>query len=409
MFVLDPLLRRLVEKGTLSVIDPAGRTHRYGGGFPQATIRLHDWRLVWRLLLSPSLAAGEGYMDGRLTIEQGSLVDFLAIVCSSGRGDSTNPFLRGVTAISRVLRHVRQYNPAPRARRNVAHHYDLSDELYSLFLDRDKQYSCGYHPTGKEDLETAQELKKRHLAAKLLLRPGLRVLDIGSGWGGLALYLARETGADVTGITLSSEQLAVARRRALDADLDKRVRFELCDYRARTGPFDRIVSVGMFEHVGVPHYGEYFGKIAQLLNDDGVALVHTIGRASPPGSTEPWIAKYIFPGGYIPALSEMMRAVEKTGLFVTDVEVLRVHYAETLRAWRYRFQANREKVKAIYDERFCRMWEYYLTASEAAFRYLDNVVFQVQLAKRRDAVPLARDYITEYERTAAAPAHRHSA
>ncbi len=340
-------------------------------------------------------------MDGRLTIEQGSLVDFLAIACSSG-------FLKGAT-ISRVLRYAQQYNPASRARKNVAVYYDLSDELYSLFLDHDKQYSCGYHPTGREDLETAQDLKKRHLAAKLLLRPGLRVLDIGSGWGGLALYLARETGADVTGITLSSEQLTVAKQRAKEAELDQRVRFELCDYRARTGPFDRIVSVGMLEHVGVPHYGAYFSKIAQLLSDDGVALVHTIGRAGPPGATEPWIAKYIFPGGYVPALSELMRAVEKTGLFVTDVEVLRVHYAETLRAWRYRFQANRDKIRSIYDERFCRTWEYYLTGSEAAFRYLDKVVFQVQLAKKRDAVPLARDYIYEFERDAATPAHRHSA
>ena len=278
------------------------------------------------------------------------------------------------------------------ARRNVAHHYDLSAELYDLFLDADRQYSCAYFTDPAQDLETAQLRKKQHIAAKLLLKPGLRVLDIGCGWGGLGIYLAQQLGAEVTGITLSTEQLAIANARVAAAGLDDRAHFHLRDYRHETGSFDRIVSVGMFEHVGVNHYGEFFSTLRKCLADDGVALLHTIGRRDSPGSTNPWLQKYIFPGGYSPSLSELSAAIERSGLWISDIEVLRLHYADTLRHWRLRFEANRARVAALYDERFCRMWEFYLVTSEVSFRHLDNVVFQVQLAKRRDAVPQTRDY-----------------
>ncbi|MEO8115601.1 MAG: cyclopropane-fatty-acyl-phospholipid synthase family protein, partial [Phenylobacterium sp.] len=292
------------------------------------------------------------------------------------------------------------------ARRNVAHHYDLSVDFYRRFLDPDLQYSCGYFPTPQTSLEEAQAAKKRHLAAKLLIQPDHRVLDIGCGWGGLALTLAQETGALVEGITLSTEQLAAARARAAAQGLDARARFSLVDYRDVAGPYDRIVSVGMFEHVGRPNFQTYFDQVARLLDDDGVAVIHSIGRSEGPGFTQPWIAKYIFPGGYIPALSEVMAAIERAGLIVTDIEILRLHYAETLRCWRERFQAQRAEIAVLYDERFCRMWEFYLSVSEIAFRYRGHMVFQLQLAKRIDTVPLTRDYIAETEGALVRPQSR---
>ena len=287
----------------------------------------------------------------------------------------------------------------------MAHHYDLSDTLYDMFLDNDRQYSCAYYMSENDSLEHAQHNKKRHLAAKLLLEPGHKVLDIGSGWGGLGLYLAQTAEADVTGVTLSAEQLKVAEDRAAKAGLSDRVRFRLQDYRDETLKYDRIVSVGMFEHVGVGHYREFFEKVHDLLTDDGVALLHTIGRTDGPAATNPWLAKYIFPGGYIPAMSEIIPAIERTGMCITDIEVLRLHYASTLRDWRRRFNANRDKIREVYEERFCRMWEYYLASSEAAFRYGGQVNFQIQLAKRQDAVPLTRDYIAEWEAAHAAGAN----
>jgi cyclopropane-fatty-acyl-phospholipid synthase len=297
------------------------------------------------------------------------------------------------------MRRLRQHNPIGRARSNVAHHYDLKDTLYELFLDKDRQYSCAYFQTGNDTLEAAQANKKRHLAAKLLLKPGHRVLDIGSGWGGLGLYLAQIERVDVTGVTLSVEQHKVSNERAKDMGLAERVRFNLRDYRSDTGCYDRIVSVGMFEHVGAGHYDEFFGKLKTLLKDDGVAVLHSIGRMEPPDSTNPWLRKYIFPGGYSPALSEVLAAIERAGLWVTDIEILRLHYAETLKEWSRRFQTNREGIKSLYDERFCRMWEFYLTACEMSFRYFDQMVFQIQLARRQDAVPLVRDYVTDWERS----------
>jgi cyclopropane-fatty-acyl-phospholipid synthase len=362
------------------------------------TVRLHDRSLHHRLLLNPKLAIGEAYMDGTLTVEDAGLYDLVDLLALNLAAYENRPSRRFANEIQRVLRVIHTHNPMHRAQRNVAHHYDLSGALYDLFLDRDRQYSCAYFTPDTETLEEAQENKKLHLAAKLLLKSGQRLLDIGSGWGGLALYLSRLTEVDATGITLSTEQHKVSNQRAEADGLGERVRFHLRDYRAETGRYDRIVSVGMFEHVGVPHYETFFRKVSDLLADDGVALLHSIGRMEPPGGTNPWLRKYIFPGGYTPALSEVLTAIERVGLWVTDVEILRLHYAETLRHWRRRFDENRERVRAIYDDRFCRMWEFYLVGCEVAFRRLNQMVFQIQIARRQEAVPLTRDYIYEFER-----------
>jgi len=391
--------RKVVQTGNLTIVDADGGRHVVGGGDgPLVTVRLHNRSLHRRLALNPYLYIGEAYMDGTLTVEQGTLYEFLSICARNIDHGFNQPLKRALSGAARVLRHLHQHNPARRARANVAHHYDLSDQLYDLFLDSDRQYSCGYFDGDHHDIERAQNDKKRHLAAKLLLRPGQRVLDIGSGWGGLALYLAEAGGCEVLGITLSEEQLKVSRRRAERLGLADRVRFELRDYRELNGRFDRIVSVGMFEHVGVKHYPEYFAQIGALLEDDGVAVLHSIGRMDGPGATNEWIRKYIFPGGYSPALSEVLPVPERLGLWVTDIEILRLHYAETLRCWHRRFQANREEIARLYDERFCRMWEFYLVGSELAFRYMGHMVFQMQIARRQDAVPLTRDYITDWER-----------
>ena len=397
--------RKVIETGRLTVIDAHGRRHVVGDtDTPAATIRLRDKALHHRLALNPYLYIGEAYMDGTLTIEQGSLYDFVDICAVNCDSAFEQPLTRTRDVVARVLRYLHQYNPVPRARANVAHHYDLSDRLYDLFLDSDRQYSCGYFTHHHNDLDLAQLDKKRHIAAKLLLRPGQRVLDIGSGWGGLALYLAEAGGCEVVGITLSEEQLKASRQRADRAGLAPRVQFHLRDYREQTGRFDRIVSVGMFEHVGVNHYPRFFAKIRELLTEDGVALLHSIGRMDGPGATNEWIRKYIFPGGYSPALSEVLPTVERQKLWVTDVELLRLHYAETVRCWRERFAANRAEIAKLYDERFCRMWEFYLVSSELAFRKMGHMVFQMQLAKRQDAVPLTRDYLTDWERQHLGPA-----
>ncbi|MBS0537943.1 MAG: class I SAM-dependent methyltransferase [Proteobacteria bacterium] len=403
--LLAKVLAGVVGEGRLTIIDAAGRTHRIQGARPgpEATIKIHTSWTGIRLALRPRLAFGEAYMDGTLTVEDGDIYDVMELLGRNIAAVDATPLLRFSYGLQRVLRFVQQYNPIGKAERNVAHHYDLDDKLYDFFLDRDRQYSCAYFKTGNETLEQAQEDKKRHIAAKLCLQPGQKVLDIGSGWGGMALFLAREYGVDVTGVTLSKEQLAVSSRRALEAGLADRVRFKLLDYRLEPDRYDRIVSVGMFEHVGATHYLEYFRKVKELLADDGVMLLHAIGRMEPPGGTNPWLRKYIFPGGYTPALSEVTGAIEKTGLWITDIEVLRLHYAETLRHWRKRFLANREKIKATagYDERFCRMWEFYLVGCEVAFRFMNQMVFQVQIARKLDAVPLTRAYILDGERSAA--------
>ena len=395
------LLQNLVKIGELTVVDADGRTHVFTGREPGPTIkiRLHDKKLHSRLFFDPMLRLPEAYVDGSLTVEDGkSCYDFMEFAAMNlGLAGSTHWVQRLLGGVRWLGRKVAQYNPAHRSRTNVAHHYDLSGELYELFLDADRQYSCAYFGTPDDSLEMAQARKKRHIAAKLLLEPGQKVLDIGSGWGGLGLYLAERGQVDVTGVTLSEEQHKLSNQRAENAGLNDRVRFELQDYRAIDGQFDRIVSVGMFEHVGVGHYREFFTRVRKLLTADGVALLHTIGRSDGPGFTNPWIDKYIFPGGYAPALSEVIPAIEKAGLYVTDIEVLRLHYAETLRHWRRRFLDNVERARALYDDRFCRMWELYLAASETAFRYSGQVVFQIQLAGRQDSVPLVRDYITAFE------------
>ena len=334
-------------------------------------------------------------MDGTVTPDGCGIYDVLDVMCANLDTDYERlPIMRFRTFLRELKRRVDQYNPAGRAQKNVAHHYDLNGRLYSLFLDRDRQYSCAYFRRGDETLEEAQLAKKRHIATKLCLdRPDLRILDIGCGWGGLALTLARDYGAQVTGITLSREQLTEARDRAIGEGLEDRVSFELLDYRAVNQKFDRIVSVGMFEHVGIGHYQTFCDMVARSLNPDGVALLHAIGRSDGPSCTNAWIDKYIFPGGYSPALSEVLPAVERSGLVATDIEILRLHYAETLRHWRWRFTANRDTIASIYDERFCRMFEFYLSGSELAFRTGGHMVFQIQLGARQDAVPLTRDYL----------------
>ena len=399
--LLARLLGRTIATGRLTLIDSSGRTHHFGAddGRAPVVMRVRDRLTELRLLLDPYAYAGEAYMNGGLTIEQGSLADWLALCYENfERHAAGSRFVRARNWLGRALRPITQHNPIGLARRHVAHHYDLSDALFDLFLDKDRQYSCAYFASANFNLDQAQDAKKRHIAAKLLLEPGMKVLDIGSGWGGLALYLAKAANVDVTGVTLSSEQQKVAQQRAREAGLAERVRFHLRDYRDEPGRYDRVVSVGMFEHVGAKHFGEFFRKLRGLLDDNGVALLHSIGRFDGPGATNRWMRKFIFPGGYTPALSEVMAAVERSGLVTTDIEILRLHYAETLKAWRRRFDVNRDAVKAMYDERFCRMWEFYLAGSEVAFRHGGQMVFQMQLARRQEAVPLVRDYVTDWER-----------
>ncbi len=400
--LLVRFLGAVIDQGEFTLIDSRGRAYNFGdGAAPRVAIRLHDKATERRLLLNPRLAAGEAYMEGKLTIEEGTLYDLIDLIGRNIEAFEHHWFSDFSANLSQVFRRIQQYNPVGKAQKNVAHHYDLSDDLYDLFLDSDRQYSCAYFDGTHNDLERAQMDKKRHIAAKLLLHePGMKVLDIGSGWGGMGLYLAQQTGADVTGVTLSTQQHKVSQRRVEDLGLSDQVRFKLQDYREESTTYDRIVSVGMFEHVGAVHYLEYFKKARDLLNDDGVFLLHSIGRMEPPGVTNPWLRKYIFPGGYTPSLSETLAAIEKAGLWVTDVEILRLHYADTLHLWYERFMAQREKALDLYDERFCRMWEFYLIGCEIAFRRMGQMVFQIQIAKRQDAVPLTRDYIANWERSA---------
>lgn len=394
---LNRLFNRLITAGSLTVLVWGRRFHFGDGSGKAVTIHLHDRWAALKIALNPELYVGEAYMDGRLTVEQGDIADFLDLC---GRNFVNLPrwnwALPGL--FGRIVRLLRQFNPPKASKRNVAHHYDLPPDFYRLFLDEDMQYSCAFFAKPGLSLEEAQREKKRHLLAKLVLTPDARVLDIGCGFGGLALFLAAEGAANVTGITLSVEQHAIARQRAAQLDLGDRVDFQLQDYRSLTGRFDRIVSVGMFEHVGVPYYEVFFKKIADLLTDDGVAVLHSIGRMDRPGTTNAWIRKYIFPGGYVPALSEVTPAIESTGLWITDIEIIRLHYAETLRQWRARFNANRELVLAHYgDERFYRMWDFYLAGSEMSFVHGGLMVFQIQLAKRVETVPLTRGYLRESE------------
>lgn len=395
--LLRLFLSRFVRRGSITVTTAAGNTYTFGDGSgPPVAIRFTTAKAQREVLLDPELKLGEAYMDGTLTVEQGSIADVLAILVRQQMIAEPHWALPP-RLLRHSLRRLQQFNPRFRSRRNVAHHYDLDGRLYSLFLDGDRQYSCAYFESPDQSLDDAQLAKRRHLAAKLRIRPGANVLDIGCGWGGLALYLAEITGAHVTGITLSKEQHQCAQTRAMERGQTENVNFKLLDYRDAEGRFDRIVSVGMFEHVGVGFYETYFRKCAQLLADDGILLLHTIGRYGPPSVTNPWIAKYIFPGGYIPALSEVIPVIERSHLIVTDVEILQLHYAETLKAWRERFLAHRDEAARLYDQRFVRMWEFYLAGSEMAFREGEMVIFQIQVAKRKGITPATRDYIASEE------------
>lgn len=402
--LLKPLLRAMVRQGAFTLEDARGRRTLFGDGSkPVCTLKLHRRSLEWTLLLNPPLRLGEAYMDGRLTIEDGELQDFVELLAKNYAHLERHWMVRLGFVMVRQARWLKQYNPIGKAQKNVAHHYDLSARLYDLFLDSDRQYSCAYFTEPHDDIERAQRDKKRHIAAKLKLdRPGLSLLDIGSGWGGLGLYLAEVSGGEVTGVTLSAEQHSYSRRRVEAQGLEARVDFRLQDYRALDRRFDRIVSVGMFEHVGKKNYREYFEKLRDLLADDGVALVHTIARFDEPGPINPFIRKYIFPGADVPTLSEVTPVIEQSGLLVTDIEILRLHYAETLRLWRQRFNANRAEVARLYDERFCRMWDLYLVGCEMGFRHQGLMVMQIQLARRQEALPLTRDYMLEWERAQAA-------
>jgi cyclopropane-fatty-acyl-phospholipid synthase len=388
----------MIRVGQLEIVDAKGAVHRFGDGTGSPVrIRFTSPSAERSVILYPHLKLGEAFMDGGVVIDAGSLYDFLALAQSNISGLTPKWWMKAGLGLRYATRRLRQMNSPLRARRNVQTHYDLDGRLYSLFLDNDLQYSCAYFEDPNIGLEEAQLAKKRHLAAKLALEPGQRVLDIGSGWGGLGLYLAEHADVDVTGVTLSDEQFTVANRRAAEKGLNGRVRFLLKDYRHVAGPFDRIVSVGMFEHVGVGHYRQFFAACKKLLSKHGVIVLHSIGRFDGPGDTNPWLQKYIFPGGYIPALSEVLPAIEWSGMKVTDVEILRLHYAKTLRHWRERFMAHRDEVKTLYDERFCRMWEFYLAASETSFQYQDMMNFQVQIAMHQEAVPLTRNYMWEAE------------
>ena len=395
-YALDRMLKSIMRDGTLHVVMPSGANYRYGNqnGHP-ITVRLRDASTVRHLALNPEMALGEAYMSGALTIDGDDLQAFLALIVRNVQRASGNrvwwqkPLLKSRAA----LRWLAQNNVIERARGNVAHHYDLSGQLYDLFLDDDRQYSCGYFKDPTETLDQAQAHKKEHIARKLMIEPGMSALDIGCGWGGMALMLAKDFGARVVGITLSQEQHAYATQRAEREGLADRIDFRLCDYRHVEGTFDRIVSVGMFEHVGLRHFNDYFKTICDRLSPDGIALIHTIGWAAPATGTNPWMAKYIFPGGYIPTVSEAMSAVEKARLWATDIECWRLHYAYTLRHWYDRFRQNEDQVVAMYDDRFVRMWRFYLAACEQTFRNGPQAVFQFQLSRSIDAVPLTRDYL----------------
>ncbi len=394
--LLRYFLQQFIRRGAMTFTTASGAKFSCGDGTGEpVAARFLTAAAERRVLLNPELGLGEVYMDGTFVVENGSIADALAILLD--QPEIVPRWARLQWFLRYLFRHARQFNPRRRALNNVAHHYDLDGRLYSLFLDADKQYSCGYFETPDATLDDAQLAKKRHLAAKLLIRRGDRVLDIGSGWGGLGLYLAEMTGANLTGVTLSTEQLQVSNARAAEQGLASTAKFFLEDYRDIPGPFERIVSVGTFEHVGVDFYETYFKRCAELLTDDGVMVLHSIGRSEGPDVTNPWITKYIFPGGYIPALSEVTHAIERAGLLVCDIEILRLHYAETLKAWRERFMARREEAVRLYDERFARMWEFYLACSEMSFRRQNMMNFQIQLTKRQGVVPITRDYIGDEE------------
>ncbi len=406
MFPLSHMMKAFIKKGRLDVIDADGKRHTFQGEpgpaddpHPQVTMRLSDKRLYRDLVFKSEIAAAEGYMDGTMTFEEGAtLRDFLKLFSINRLNLAAYPLQKAIRNVTMMTRRKQQSNKKGEAQGNVSHHYDLGNAFYKLFLDDNMLYSCAYFHNDNESLEQAQRNKLRLIAAKLNLKPGQKVLDIGCGWGDMALYLASMEDVKVVGVTLSTEQQKLATERAEKMGLSDRVEFRLQDYREVTETFDRIVSVGMFEHVGVSHYDEFFAKLNDLMPDDGVALIHSIGHMSPPGMASKFMRKYIFPGAYSPALSEVFESVEKNSLWCLDLEFLRVHYAETLKHWEQRFQSNRAEVEAMYDERFARMWEFYLISAEAMFRTGSQLVFHMQLSRTRDAAPLQRDYMVDVQR-----------
>lgn len=399
--LLQVFLTRTIKKGWLDVINSSGAAHHFGDG-TGVPVRIHfnSAAAERAVLLDPELQLGEQYMNRGYDIEAGSILDFLTLLIVNIGGNRPTWWTKALSSGRSIFRSAFENNEPTRAQNNVHRHYDLDGRLYALFLDADRQYSCAYFEDGVTDLDEAQLAKKRHIAAKLALRPGQRVLDIGSGWGGLAIYLAEIFDVEVTGITLSEEQHAVSNQRARERGLSDRVRFLLQDYRTLDGSFDRIVSVGMFEHVGRSHYREYFRQLHALLAEDGVAVVHTIAMKNDPGPFNPWMQRYIFPGAYLPTLSELAPVIERQDFWLTDLENWRLHYAKTLAAWHERFQAHRVEAAVLYDDRFCRMWEFYLQFCEAGFRRAGLCVFQMQLTKKIDAVPITRDYMYSQTRGA---------
>jgi cyclopropane-fatty-acyl-phospholipid synthase len=399
MFLMGGL-KALWRTGHLIVIDANGREYSFGNRAdrPHVVVRLHDGWLNFKLALNPKLYVGEAYVDGTLTIETGTLYDFLDICTANLVDFEGHPAQAVYEKLCYLGRRFQQANPVRKSRDNVAPHYDAADSIAHLFLDSDLQYTCAYFHSLEDDLDTAQQAKKRHLAAKLRLEPGLKVLDIGCGWGGLALSLARAADVHVTGVTLSPNQWKTASERAERAGLSDRVRFELRDVRTLDEQFDRIVAVGVVEHLGVRHYPEFFGTVRERLADNGVALLHSLGRIDGSGTSNAWGRKYIFPGAYVPALSEVFPAVENSSLFVADVEILRLHYAQTVEHWYRKFKANREQVKEMHGEKFCRLWEFYLIGSAMFMRQCNLMNFQMQFAKQLQTLPLTRDYMIEAER-----------
>ncbi|SFJ81798.1 cyclopropane-fatty-acyl-phospholipid synthase [Sphingomonas sp. NFR04] len=402
MALIDRFLDRAVKRGELTLIRPDGSTRTFGSPDPAlkpVTMRLSKGA-EGRIVRDPALGAAETYMDGSMNLEHGDILDLLNLVTANNAWEKSDAALspsKLSLAAGKVAHLLGRYNMARKSKQNVAHHYDLSARLYDLFLDADRQYSCAYYTDPANSLEQAQADKKAHIVAKLAIEPGMRVLDIGCGWGGMALYIHAKTGAEVLGITLSEEQLKIAQERAEAAGVADKVKFELIDYRALQGQFDRIVSVGMFEHVGTPQYRTFFTKCRELMTPEGVMLLHTIGRAGEPGYTDAFTLKYIFPGGYIPALSEIAQGYEGLRYFLTDVEVLRMHYGHTLKAWYDRTVAAHDAIVALYDERFFRMWTYYLAGSYVSFMNGGLVNYQLQFSRSRTALPLTRDYMAEAE------------
>tara|TARA_Y100000588_G_C14198588_1_gene901401 strand:- start:135 stop:1319 length:1185 start_codon:yes stop_codon:yes gene_type:complete len=392
--MLFSILKKISIKGKIDIVDHKGAVYSFGVKSPYVKIKFHNKLVQKKILLNPDLYVGEAYMNGELTIEEGSPEDFIYII-SSIYDDflSKNLFQKFTNNFLKIFRSFQQLNNLIKSKKNVAHHYDLNEKLYKIFLDKDMQYSCGYFFNDNINLDQAQIDKKNHIIKKLNIKKNMTVLDIGCGWGGLALHIAKQTGAIVKGITLSENQLSVAKKRAEEENLTDKVEFVLQDYRHEKDRYDRIVSVGMFEHVGVNYYSSFFSNTYNLLKENGVFLLHTIGNQGSISATNPWIRKYIFPGGYIPSLSEIIKECEKRRIIITDIEILRLHYAKTLRHWYQNFLNNRDKIIEMFDEKFFRMWEFYLLSSEYSFRNMGNVVFQIQICKKMKNLPLTRNYI----------------